>query len=44
VAKMGAFGLFSVRERLEYLGGRFEIDSAPGCGCRITMLAPLKEA
>ncbi len=43
-AKMGAFGLFSVRERLEYLGGRFEIDSAPGCGCRITMLAPLKEA
>jgi len=43
-AKIGAFGLFSVRERLEHLGGCFKIDSAPGRGCRITMLAPLKEA
>ena len=36
------FGLFSIRQRLEYLGGLFEIDSSPGKGCRITMLAPLK--
>ncbi len=43
-AKMEAFGLFSIRERLEHLGGHFEIDSSPGCGCRITMLAPLKQA
>lgn len=37
------FGLFSIRQRLEYLGGQFEIDSTPGNGCKITMLAPLKE-
>jgi len=41
-ARGSAFGLFSIRERLEHLGGRFEIDSAPGRGCGITMLAPLK--
>ncbi len=28
----GGFGLFSIRERLEALGGRFEADSAPGRG------------
>jgi len=41
-ARGSAFGLFSIRERLEHLGGRFEIDSAPGRGCGITILAPLK--
>ena len=39
----GGFGLFSIRERLEQLGGRLEIESAPGCGCKITMTAPLKQ-
>lgn len=38
----GSFGLFSIRERLESLGGGFEIDSAPGCGSRLTMWVPLK--
>ena len=37
----GGFGLFSVRERLELLGGQFEVDSAPGRGASVTMLAPL---
>lgn len=37
----GGFGLFSVRERLEYLGGRLEVDSAPGRGTRVTLWAPL---
>jgi PAS domain S-box-containing protein len=37
----GRFGLFSIRERLEYLQGTFEIDSAPGKGTRITLTAPL---
>ncbi|NIP23132.1 MAG: PAS domain S-box protein [Phycisphaerae bacterium] len=37
-----AFGLFSIRERLEHLGGNLEIDSSPGCGCRITITSPLK--
>ncbi|HYE31465.1 MAG TPA: PAS domain S-box protein [Methylomirabilota bacterium] len=36
------FGLFSVRERLDYLGGRVKIRSEPGLGTRVTLLAPLK--
>jgi signal transduction histidine kinase len=36
------FGLFSIRERLEQLGGRVEIDSKPGGGSRVMMTAPLK--
>lgn len=35
------FGLFSTRERLEYLGGTFDLQSAPGKGTRITLTAPL---
>ncbi len=35
------FGLFSIRERLEAMGGRMEIDSAAGHGTRITLQAPL---
>jgi PAS domain S-box-containing protein len=41
-AKRAEFGLFSIRERLEQLGGLIEIDSEIGRGCRITMTAPLK--
>ena len=37
-----AFGLFSIRERLEHLGGNLEIESSPGCGCRITITSPLR--
>jgi signal transduction histidine kinase len=36
-----AFGLYSVRERLELLGGRLEITSRPGCGSRLTIHAPV---
>ncbi|MDB6039158.1 MAG: putative Response regulator/sensory box histidine kinase [Verrucomicrobiales bacterium] len=36
------FGLFSTRERLDYLGGQVKIRSNPGEGTRITLLAPLK--
>ena len=35
------FGLFSVSERLAYVGGRFEIDSKLGCGTRVLLAAPL---
>ena len=35
------FGLLSIRERLEILGGRMEIDSAPGKGTRTVLIAPL---
>ncbi len=37
-------GLFSIRERLHLLGGSLKIDSAPGKGCRITLIAPLNGA
>jgi DNA-binding NarL/FixJ family response regulator/anti-sigma regulatory factor (Ser/Thr protein kinase) len=35
-------GLFSVRERLDYFGGRMEVDTTPGHGCRITLRAPFR--
>lgn len=38
----GGFGLFSIRERLELIGGRFEVDSAPGRGSRMVIVAPLE--
>jgi len=36
----GGFGLFSIRERLRYLGGRLDIASAPGEGTTVTIHAP----
>lgn len=40
-AAVGKYGLFSIRERLEALGGRFEIESQPGRGTRATLVVPL---
>lgn len=37
------FGLFSIRERLAGLGGRFELDSAPGAGTQASLWIPLRE-
>jgi signal transduction histidine kinase len=37
----GRFGLFSIRERLEYLDGTIQIKSAPGQGTTVTLIAPL---
>jgi len=34
------WGLFSIRERLTLLGGRFDIASAPGKGTRVRLVAP----
>ncbi len=39
--KRSGFGLFSVKERMGYIGGRLEIDSMPGRGARATLVAPL---
>jgi PAS domain S-box-containing protein len=39
---LGGFGLFSIRERLELMGGRMDIDSRPGRGSRFTLTAPLR--
>jgi len=41
-AREGGFGLFSIRERLEQLGGHLEIKSEPGRGCKVTVTAPIK--
>jgi signal transduction histidine kinase len=38
------FGLFTVRKRLEMLGGHLEIASVPGEGTRVTLFAPLERA
>ena len=35
------FGLFSIRERMQALGGSFEIESAPSQGVRATLILPL---
>jgi CheY-like chemotaxis protein len=40
----GGFGLFGIRERLGYLGGRMVIDAAPGRGSRFTLAAPARLA
>jgi signal transduction histidine kinase len=39
----GGFGLFSLRERFEPLGGRVEVDSAPGRGAQVTLVLPVLE-
>jgi len=36
------FGLFSVRERLNHIGGHLKIESRPNSGTRVTMIAPLR--
>jgi len=36
----GGLGLFRLRERLESIGGRFEVDSAPDRGASFTITAP----
>jgi len=41
--KRSSFGLFSIRERLDFLGGKLEIKSKPGQGTRVTLMAPLSE-
>jgi len=35
------WGLFSIRERLTLLGGRFDIESNPGQGSRFRLIAPI---
>jgi signal transduction histidine kinase len=36
------FGLFSIRERLNHLGGTLQIDSIPGEGTKITVITPMR--
>jgi len=43
ISQTARFGLFSVREQLEYLGGHLEIDSEPGRGTTATIVVPLRK-
>jgi PAS domain S-box-containing protein len=36
----GGWGLFSIRERLTLLGGRFDVESGPGRGTMFRLIAP----
>lgn len=38
-----SFGLFSVQQRLAHLGGELFVDTAPGKGTRVTVLAPSQD-
>jgi PAS domain S-box-containing protein len=38
----GGFGIFSIQERLKYLGGYLEVAAEPGWGTRVTLRVPLK--
>ncbi len=39
--KAATFGLFSIRERMEDLGGQMSIVSSPGQGTKVTLIVPL---
>jgi PAS domain S-box-containing protein len=41
-SKSSGFGLFTIHERLKYLGGHFKIDSKTGFGTHATLTVPLK--
>lgn len=43
-AEMTTFGLFSIRERLDYLGGSMTIESRPGSGTSVILRAPARSA
>jgi signal transduction histidine kinase len=43
VNKEGGFGIFSIRERLQHLGGSLRIESGPRGGTKITLDLPLSE-
>ncbi len=38
----GSLGVFSIRQRMDLLGGTLEVDSAPHRGTRMTLLVPLQ--
>lgn len=40
----GHFGLAGLRERVEWLGGRMRLDSAPGQGTRLEVAIPYRQA
>src|SRR5262245_55792245 len=43
LATAGCLGLYGLQQRLDHLGGRLEIDSAPAEGARTAVFVPLAE-
>ncbi|MHB9131470.1 MAG: sensor histidine kinase [Armatimonadota bacterium] len=39
--KYTCFGLFSLRERLSYFGGEFDIQASPGKGTKVSLVVPM---
>ena len=39
--RQGGYGLFSIRERLEYLGGKVTVESTPGRGTKAALALTL---
>jgi PAS domain S-box-containing protein len=39
---ISGFGLFTIKERVMFMGGRFDIESAPGKGCSVIIEIPKK--
>ena len=40
-SQTGGFGLFQIRQQLHHIGGHFEIETVPGSGTRVVVVAPL---
>jgi len=38
----GSYGIQSIRERMRYWGGQFEIETTPGRGCSVTVKMPIQ--
>ncbi len=41
--KNGGYGLFNVKQRIEQMGGKFNVESEPGMGTVVTLSVPLTE-
>ncbi len=41
--KIGGFGMFSIQQRLAHIGGRMEVETAPGRGTRVVLSVPAGE-
>ena len=41
--KDAGFGLFSIRERIQYFGGKFKLRSNPGEGTQVTITVPIED-
>jgi PAS domain S-box-containing protein len=42
IDRKGGFGLFSIQERLHFLGGEMKVESEPTKGTRISLMVPLR--